>query len=136
MTTTIPANVTPAALNAGLPKADLAALFTALAAGTTAALEAVPGITPAIIAAVGEAEKVANAQAFKTVYLTSIAFGGLSIIAALFITPIDDLMTDYVARKFRGVETIPSDPVKSEEGKETAAAVAYNEEKTADTAPA
>ena len=68
-------------------------------------MEAVPGITPTIIAAVGDAVKVAYSQAFKTVYFTSIAFGGLSIIAALFITSIDDLMTDFVARKIRGVET-------------------------------
>ena len=68
-------------------------------------MEAVPGITPTVIAAVGDAVKVAYSQAFKTVYLTSIAFGGLSIIAALFITSIDHLMTDFVARKIRGVET-------------------------------
>lgn len=105
MTTTLPANVAPAALNAGLPSEDLPALLAAIAAGTATAMEAVPGITPTVVAAVGDAVKVAYSQAFKTVYLTSIAFGGLSIIAALFITSIDDLMTDFVARKIRGVET-------------------------------
>src|SRR6185437_5736776 len=102
LATTLSANVSPAASKAGLPTADLPALFAALAAGTQTALEAVPGINPTIIAAVRDAVKVAYSQAFKTVYLTSIAFGGLAIIAALFITSVDGLLTDFVARKIRG----------------------------------
>jgi Fungal trichothecene efflux pump (TRI12) len=117
-------------LNAGLPSADLPALFAALATGTATAMEAVPGITPTVIAAVGDAVKVAYSQAFKTVYLTSIAFGGLSIIAALFITSIDDLMTDFVARKIRGVETKPIGSVRRTEKMESNTIVLGNEEKT------
>jgi hypothetical protein len=55
---------------------------------------------------VGNAIKTADSQAFKTVYLTSIAFGGLSILAALFAQNIDEKLTDQVARKFRGTEKI------------------------------
>jgi hypothetical protein len=113
-----------------LPSADLSALLAAIAAGTPTALEAVPGITPTVTAAVGDALKVAYSQAFKTVYLTSIAFGGLSIIASLFITSIDDLMTDFVARKIGGVETKTIDSVKSGEGKENITVTIYNQEKT------
>jgi hypothetical protein len=116
-------------LNAGLPSADLPALFAALATGTATAMEAVPDITPTVIAAVGDAVKVAYSQAFKTVYLTSIAFGGLSIIAALFITSIDDLMTDFVARKIRGVETKPIDSVRREEKRESNTITSDNEQK-------
>ena len=130
MTTTLPANIAPAALKAGLPSADLPALFAAIAAGTATAMEAVPGITPTVIAAVGDAVKAAYSQAFKTVYLTSIAFGGLSIIAALFITSIDDLMTDFVARKIRGVETKPIDSVRREEKTESNTITSDNEQKT------
>ena len=110
LTQTIPKNVSPAALSAGLPSRDLPDLFAAISAGTATAMEQVPGITPNVIAAVEAALKVAYAQAFKTVYLTSIAFGGLAIIAALFTTSVDDLMTDFVARKIQGVDTkiIPS----------------------------
>ena len=50
----------------------------------------------------GNALKNADSQAFKTVYLTSIAFGGLSIGAALFAQNIDEKLTDQVARRFRG----------------------------------
>jgi hypothetical protein len=42
------------------------------------------------------------------VYLTSIAFGGLSILAALFAQNIDEKLTDQVARKLRGTEKIES----------------------------
>jgi hypothetical protein len=119
--------VAPAALSAGLPSANLPALFAAIAAGTPTALEAVPGIDPAIIEAVGAAVKVAYSQAFKTVYLTSIAFGGISIIAALFITSIDEFMTDYVARKIRGVESKPIGSVTCEEGKKNVTVAVYNE---------
>jgi hypothetical protein len=117
-------------LNAGLPSADLPALFAALATGTATAMEAVPGITPTVIAAVGDAVKVAYSQAFKTVYLTSIAFGGLSIIAALFITSIDDLMTDFIARKIRGVETKPTGSVRRAEKMGSNTVALGNEEKT------
>lgn len=46
----------------------------------------------------------AESQAFKTVYLASLAFGCLSIIAALCSQKVDDKLTGYVARKFRGAE--------------------------------
>jgi hypothetical protein len=106
-------------VKAGLPSADLPALFAAITAGTVTAMETVPGITPTVIGAVGDAVKVAYSQAFKTVYLTSIAFGGLSIIVALFITSVDDLMTDFVARKIRGVETKRINSLKSEDEKKS-----------------
>jgi hypothetical protein len=93
-------------------------------------MEAVPGITPKVISAVGDAIKVAYSQAFKTVYLTSIAFGGLSIIAALFITSIDDLMTDFVARKIRGVETKHIGSVRSADEKESNTVTLDSEAKT------
>jgi len=53
---------------------------------------------------VGNAIKTADSLAFKTVYLTNIAFGGLSILGALFAQNIDEKSTNQVARKFRGTE--------------------------------
>jgi hypothetical protein len=93
-------------------------------------MEAVPDISPAIMVAVGNAVKAAYAQAFKTVYLTSIAFGGLAIIAALFITSIDDLMTDFVARKIQGVDAKLVGSVQSSmDEKESTTAVVDKETK-------
>jgi len=105
---------------------DIPALLAAIAAGTPNALEAVPGITPTVIAAVGDVLKMAYSQAFKTVYLTSIAFGGLSIIASLFITSIDDLMTDFVAWKIGGAETKSIGSVKSRERGGDVTVTVYN----------
>jgi C4-dicarboxylate transporter len=98
--------VIPAAEKADLPASSLTALFTALTAGTSAAFEKVPGITENIIAAAGSAMKIADYQAFKTVYLASIAFSGLSICAALCAQNVDDKLTDQVARRFRSTEKV------------------------------
>ncbi|KAI9729356.1 MAG: hypothetical protein M1834_006879 [Cirrosporium novae-zelandiae] len=104
--TTIPSNIIPAALSAGLPGSEIPTLLKALtaAAGTPSpsSLTSVPGITSQIISAVDLAVKTAYAQAFRTVYLASIAFGGLALVAALFSKDIAHLMTDHVARKLRG----------------------------------
>jgi hypothetical protein len=43
------------------------------------------------------AGQVAYAESYKYVYLTSIAFGGVSIIAACFLGNIDKYMDDHVA---------------------------------------
>jgi hypothetical protein len=50
--------------------------------------------------------KTADYQAFKTVYLASIAFGGLSICAALCAQNVDEKLTDQVARRFRGMAKV------------------------------
>ena len=96
--TTVPANIVPAAENAGLPSSSLPSLFEAVTSGN---FTKVPGITPNIIAAVGNAGKTADAQAFKTVYLASIAFGVLSVCAALCAQNVDEQLTDNVARRLR-----------------------------------
>lgn len=49
--------------------------------------------------------KTADEQAFKTVYLASIAFGGLSIFAVLFAQDVDEKLTNQVARRFRGTKS-------------------------------
>ncbi|KAI9696209.1 MAG: hypothetical protein M1836_005762 [Candelina mexicana] len=104
LNTNIPNLVTPPALSANLPSTSLPALFAAFKIGTPEALQTVPGITPAVVAAVTEPLKTAYAQSFKVVYLASIAFGGCAIVAACFARDVDRLMTDRVARVLRGVD--------------------------------
>ncbi|KAJ9310837.1 hypothetical protein DTO271D3_8880 [Paecilomyces variotii] len=113
---TLAPTVTPAAVKAGLPKSSIPTLLKAIAAGTSDALDSVPGMTSKIAAVVGEATKTAYSLSFKTVYLTSIAFGGLAIIAAFFTRSIDDKMTSEVAQKLRGTDA-------NEEGVSTSAKV-------------
>jgi hypothetical protein len=43
------------------------------------------------------AGQIAYAESYKWVYLTSIAFGGVSIIASIFLGNIDKYMDDHVA---------------------------------------
>ncbi|KAI9718535.1 MAG: hypothetical protein M1812_003986 [Candelaria pacifica] len=112
----IPTLVTPPALSANLPSSSLSALFAAIKIGTPEALQAVPGITPTILAAITEPLKTAYSQSFKIVYLTSIAFGGCAIVAACFAKDVDTLMTDQVARRLRGVEVDGGLRDSSEEG--------------------
>ncbi|KAL2421666.1 Trichothecene efflux pump TRI12 [Exophiala dermatitidis] len=91
--------VVPAALNAGLPKSSLTDLFTALDVGTTAALEAVPGMTNEILAAVGSATATAYAAAYSYVYYAAVAIGVLGLFACVIIKDYDPLFTDHIPRQ-------------------------------------
>lgn len=72
--------VVPAALDAGLPNSSLTALFTALTAGTTSALEAVPGINSDILMSVSAATAEAYAAAYSYVYYAGVAVGLVGLI--------------------------------------------------------
>ncbi|PYI31179.1 siderophore iron transporter [Aspergillus indologenus CBS 114.80] len=102
ITANLPTTVTHAATKAGLPSSSLTDLLEAVAAGTSAALEAVPGMTTKILAAVADAEKTAYAMSFRTVFCVSIAFGGLSIVASLFSREVDTRLDGGVAAKLQG----------------------------------
>lgn len=96
LTEFLPQEIVPAVEKAGLAASSIPDLFAAMTNGTTAALEAVPGINSNIIAAYAEAIKDAYTHAFKIVYLSSLAFAGIAIVASLFITDIDKYMTNFV----------------------------------------
>lgn len=87
MTTNTASMVVPAVLEAGLPEEVLVEFLTALNSGVLTLIEAVPGVTGAIIVAGSDALVAAYTDAFQKVFLSSIAFGGLSIIAACVLKP-------------------------------------------------
>ncbi|KAJ5152785.1 uncharacterized protein N7482_009263 [Penicillium canariense] len=97
---TLPSEVSKAALNAGLPKSSLASLFEALSEGTS--MEKITGITEKIMLAVADAAKTAYSESFRTVFLVSITFGALSLIAALGSVSVDDKLDNVVAAKLSG----------------------------------
>jgi len=99
LTQFVPEYVTPAALNAGLPKTSLTQLFTALTAGN---LTTVPGITPQIEAAVGAADAMAGADAFRYVWYAVAAFACVAVIASCLTVNYGDHLTDKVERKLHG----------------------------------
>ncbi len=93
---TIPERVPAAVVAAGLPESSVADFITALTTGTAAAFNAVVGLTPAIQAAGVRAYQEANASAYNTVFLTTIAFSGLGCILAFFAPNVDHLLTKNV----------------------------------------
>ena len=94
--TTIPAQVPPALISAGLPATSIADFSKAVTASTPAAFAAVKGLTSEILAIGLAAYKVASASAYQTVFLSTIAFSGVAMILALFAPNVDDKMTDEV----------------------------------------
>ncbi len=100
--------VTAYAEDAGLPTDSLAPLFTAIANGTAAALDAVPGINDTIAEAVTEGTLQAYHMAFKVVFLSSIAFGGVAIIASAFVQDIDKFMSSYVNKTLHRRGEVPA----------------------------
>ncbi|EPE10416.1 trichothecene efflux pump [Ophiostoma piceae UAMH 11346] len=97
--TTIPNNIVPAAESAGLAAGDAAALVAAYTHGNITAY------SPAIQAAVAGAIPEAYTQAFKTVYLASLGFGGIAIVGCLFAKDAQEHLTHKVERKMHSVKS-------------------------------
>ncbi|KJR88486.1 siderophore iron transporter [Sporothrix schenckii 1099-18] len=97
--TTIPANIGPAVEQAGLPASDVPALLKAYTAGN------ITSYSPAVQAAVAVADPIAYTQAFKTVYLASLGFGGIAIIGCLFSKDAQKHLTSKVERKMTTAKT-------------------------------
>ena len=94
LTANIPAKVPPAVVKAGLPVASVPAFLEGF---TTGNFTDVKGLTSSITAVGVEAYKLASAQAYQTVFLTSIAFTGLAVIIAFWAPNVEDKMTGQVA---------------------------------------
>lgn len=93
---TIPENIIPAAESAGLPASQAMDLMAAYKGNNFTSF------SPAIQAAVAGAVPEAYAQAFKTVYLASLGFGGIAIIGCLFSKDATEHLTEKVERKMPG----------------------------------
>ena len=97
---TIPAEVPPKLVAAGLPATSVASFLEAITVGTPAAFAKVAGLTDSIEAVGITAYKVASSHAYQTVFFVTLAFSGLGIISS-FLTPnVDELMTNRVAATF------------------------------------
>lgn len=96
----LPQQVTPAATAAGLPQSSLTELYTAITAGD---ISTVPGMNSTIAAAVDTATKTAYSMSFKIVFLCTLPFGAIVLVAALLAPNVEDYLTNDVARKLQGV---------------------------------
>ncbi|TKA40002.1 hypothetical protein B0A54_08790 [Friedmanniomyces endolithicus] len=114
----LPQFVGPAATAAGLPVASLPALLAGVGAGS---FDAVPGINADVLAAIGSPIKQAYAMSFRTVFLCTLPFGAILLLAAIFYCPnMEDYLTDEVARKLQGVATEPKMEGKGDEESQNA----------------
>lgn len=91
----IASQVPKALVKAGLPSSSVADFLADLTSG--AGFDGVDGVTDSIIAAGVRAYKDANAAAYRTVFLASIAFSGVAVIASLLLPNVDSLLTGKVA---------------------------------------
>lgn len=98
---TIPAEVPAAVIKAGLPASSAAAF---LGGFTTGSFADVPGLTPRILSVGLAAYKVASAHAYKTVFLTSIAFSGLAVVITAWAPNVADRLTSQVATTLHAKE--------------------------------
>jgi hypothetical protein len=80
LTKTVGSEVPAALVGAGLPASSVPGFLTAITSSVPNAFSAVDGATEAIVAVGLRAYKQANADAYRTVYLSTIAFSGLAVI--------------------------------------------------------
>ncbi|KAL1893280.1 hypothetical protein Sste5346_006456 [Sporothrix stenoceras] len=94
LTARIPAVVAPAVEQAGLPASSVPSF---IAGFTSGSFSGVPGVTDQIIAVGNTAYRLANSQAYSTVFLTTIAFTGIAILLSFLAPNVDDKMTGQIA---------------------------------------
>lgn len=91
---TIPALLPPALISAGLPASSITAFITAIPTGD---FTTVPDVTPAAIQAGISAYQEASSAAYKTVFLTTIAFSAVGIIVSGWCPNVDKLLVGDVS---------------------------------------
>lgn len=72
------------------------------AGGSEASLSKVQGLTAEVLAAGTEAYRWAYTDAYKTIFLVSLAFGGLAILASFMIPNVDSMLDSKVAATLTG----------------------------------
>lgn len=79
---TVPNQVPPAVVGAGLPSSSVPDFLDGLTAGSVAGVE---GMTSSIIAAGTAAYKAASSDAYRTVFFSTIAVNGIGVILTFFV---------------------------------------------------
>lgn len=111
---TIPAYVGPAAIDAGLPESSLGPML--LAAATGVGLDEVPGATARVLEAVTEALKTANVKGFRMVFLCTIPFSVILIVASIFVPNMEQYLHNNVAKRLqRTGDAVPADAADTAE---------------------
>jgi hypothetical protein len=98
--------MTATAVGLGLPKSSVPQLIAAFKSGKQSAIEAIPGINTAIIAAVTKTSHELYAHAYRLAFASIIPFVVLAIVASACLKGVKELMTEHVEAT---VEKIPSE---------------------------
>ncbi|KUL87588.1 hypothetical protein ZTR_05842 [Talaromyces verruculosus] len=110
---TIPAAVERAASSAGIPESSVPQLVAALNDGTSLRnVTNISGLNSSTIPLIDLAYQKGSAQAYSTVFLSTLGFGGLALILCLFIGGVDESDGEYVAAVIQN--TNQQVPVKSD----------------------
>jgi hypothetical protein len=104
LATTIPQYVVSAASNAGLPTTSIPALVLGLRGVGDLNNHTVPGLTSDILAVAARSNQMAHAQAFRTVFLANLAFGGVGMILCWFVMNKDPSTENLVAAHLHDVK--------------------------------
>lgn len=96
-TETIVAELPRALTEAGLPASSVSQFIEVLSIGTAEAVQAAPGFTENILVVGTRAYKLANADAYRTVYYSTLAFSGLAVFLTFYAPNTDEYMTGKVA---------------------------------------
>jgi hypothetical protein len=83
LTSTVSTEVPAALVKAGLPVSSVPGFLVAITSSVPDAFSKVPGATTGIVQIGLNAYKQANADAYRTVYLSTIAFSGLAVILTI-----------------------------------------------------
>jgi hypothetical protein len=106
---TVPAAVGTAALSAGIPESSVPQLVAALDDGNSLRNITMDGLTSSTIPLIELAYQTGNAQAYSTVFLSTLGFGGLALILCLFIGGVDESDGEYVAAVIQNTnERVPA----------------------------
>lgn len=97
--TTIPQQVPGALIEAGLPASSIPAFIAGISKGSFAG---VPGVTQSIISVGVLAYKQALVLAYRTVFLTTLAFSGLILVLSIFYPNFDNRMPNETVAILRG----------------------------------
>lgn len=96
----------PALVEAGLPPSSVVPYITDYLGGNVAGLAKVPGFTPEIAAATAGAAKKVFTESYSTIYLASLSFGFVAILAAIALNgkSFAERLTPNIARRLQNVQ--------------------------------
>ncbi|KIX01177.1 uncharacterized protein Z518_08902 [Rhinocladiella mackenziei CBS 650.93] len=96
----LPSRLTAAVTAEGLPSASVSQ-FVEQFLRPGGSVSAVPGITPGVLEAASRATRGSYLDAFKLVWYTSVGFGGLTVLAAVFTKDLSHEFNDVVAQHLK-----------------------------------